>query len=180
MKIAQIQISRVVPTTDGISKIIPPLGGRICREINIQVRSGQLSREMVMAAGPDTPEDSSIFRMNFQAPTSGGESLILLNYRNGGSLSQALVWAMGFYLERTNPIHILSMGMKYRGFHHQVRMDPTCVVNTEDFFSNHEAQVCKIYWYHTKRKVCLESIPRCESPGVWFAFIDKSEYRLKR
>ena len=114
-----------------------PSGTRIY-VVHIKYQQNRSWQEAINVAGPNTPSDHNVRKVEGFYPATGietiEEDLILLNYPSGdGNWDKALSWAQGAKLKNTVPREVFAVGEQHPNLHRTFGQNPTMyVVATTD------------------------------------------------
>jgi hypothetical protein len=155
--------------------IVAPTGGRIVT-VSVKVQLDREWQEAINAAGPNTPDNYNVRKVGDLYPPTGtgvvdNEELILLNYIDGGgSWGKALAWADAVRLRRTDPRRVFAIGEGHPKFHHDVGINPTYVVATEECTFGGNRRTCHVWWNDSERGAYLNDVRSYGGSSDWFAF----------
>lgn len=157
--------------------LTPPPGGRL-HIVCVPVNPARQWQEAVIAAGPNTPSDYNVWKVGGQYSSIAAEvqddEIILLNFGpNNGSWDRAIAWAEQNKLVRTAPRQVFALGEHCPTLHHELGMNPICVVATTECTFKGRRRACNVWWDDAKRWVNLSGVSHCGGAGDWFAFVRK-------
>ena len=153
--------------------LTPPPSARLYT-VHIRFKPNREWQEAVQAAGPNTPDNYNIWKVDGQYTPTGTEEieedLILLNFPNGDGFDKALAWAQSKQLQNTVPREVFAIGEQHPKLHEELGQNPMYVVATKECFFEGGRSACDVWWRGSKRETDLRWVRGFGRSGGWFAF----------
>ena len=154
-------------------KTTPPQGARIYI-VCIKFKQDRVWSKAVKAGGPDTPDDSNVWKVgDLYQPTGTKEikeDVLLISYPLvGGNWRRALEWARGLGLKNTVPRKVFAIGEEHPNLNDRLGINQIRVVDTT-FSPDDNRDVCYVWWHGRKRQVGLLQVGDFYGTTDWFAF----------
>jgi hypothetical protein len=159
----------------GTLGLVPPQGARIhC--LTVTVKLDRPWQEAVNLAGPNTPDNYNVRKVEDKYPATGTETveedLVLLNYPSGdGNWEKALAWAESTgQLEKTVPREVFAVGEQHPTLHRTLGQNPMYAVATKECTFDGNRRACYVWWDDSGRRADLRWVSYFGYASGWFLF----------